>query len=252
MRKALSNLEKAPVIEAIIDFDCDLPPKFRMMEHGEAFKASYAADYPEVRAIYSETHEIQSGKDGATTHNAQRTVDGYQFWNAEQNELVQVRDHGFSFNRLRPYGTLDDYLPVIRSNWEKFVAIGNPAQLKVLRMRFINRIELPFTASNFEFKDYLEICPQLPKDSNLDFAGFYHQHQAVEKETGNLASIVLATRPMVKGRLPLIFDITVSSPKATEPDDWEAIEGQFVTLRRLKNIIFENTLTKQCLNLCQP
>jgi uncharacterized protein (TIGR04255 family) len=252
MSAELSKLKKAPVIEAIIEFDCDMPPKFKVAEYEEAFKATYSVAYPEFRTVYAETHEIQSDREGTTSHSAQRAVDGHQFWNAEKTELVQVRNWGFSFNRLKPYSTLDDYLPTIKLNWGKFAAVGQPIQLKALRMRFINRIELPSTTGNLELKDYLSICPQLPNGSNLVFTGFYHQHQAVEKETGNIASIVLATQPYAKDHLPLIFDITVISPKVTEPDDWQAIEEQFATLRRLKNSIFANTLTETCLSLCQP
>ncbi len=247
----LKRLEKAPVIEALFDFDCDMPTKFSVEGHEDAFKASYVADYPEVRVRFSETHQIQSGKDGEASRNTQRTVDGYQFWNTEKNVLVQTRQQGFSFNKLRPYNTLDDYLSVIRLNWEKFVEIGQPIQLKTIRMRFINRIELPLTAGTLELKDYLRICPELPDDSDLAFTSFYHQHEAVEKETGNVVSIVLATQAAAENHLPLIFDITVSSTKVTEPDDWRGIEQQIATLRLLKNRMFANTLTPTCLSLYQ-
>ena len=51
---------------------------------------------------------------------AKRAIQSLQFLHEDEKQLVQVMAQGFSFNRLAPYTSLDDYLPVIQRTWELF------------------------------------------------------------------------------------------------------------------------------------
>lgn len=116
-------------------------------------------------------------------------------------------------------------------------------------MRYINRILLPLVNDALEFNDYIKACPQLPENSNLAFVGFLNQHSAVELATGNEVTIVLTTQAPENDQLPIIFDLTVCSQRSGEVENWGWILEQILSLRSLKNRIFENTLTEKCLNL---
>ena len=69
-----------------------------------------------------------------------RGIQALQFLHADEKQLVQVRAQGFSFNRLAPYTSLDDYLPEIERTWHLFVGLASPVQIRVVQLRYINRI----------------------------------------------------------------------------------------------------------------
>jgi hypothetical protein len=102
-----------------------------------------------------------------------------------------------------------------------------------------------------EMDDYLKIGPRLPDEDKLSFVGFLNQHAAVENETGNEVNTVLTTQAESNGKIPLIFDVSVSSSENGDPEDWSWIVTKIQELRLLKNHVFKNTLTEKCLNLFQ-
>jgi hypothetical protein len=100
-----------------------------------------------------------------------------------------------------------------------------------------------------EFNDYLRVSPHLPDEEALQFVGFFNQHSAVEVKTGNRVDITLAMEAREGDRLPLIFDIDAYDERVRPADDWAGIREAILTLRRLKNDVFEKTLSERCLNL---
>jgi uncharacterized protein (TIGR04255 family) len=54
----------------------------------------------------------------------------FQFLKNDEKQLVQFRNEGFSFNRLAPYTTLDDYLPQIKKNWEIYRIVAAPSEIR--------------------------------------------------------------------------------------------------------------------------
>lgn len=79
-----------------------------------------------------------------------------------------------------------------------------------------------------------------------------HEQMALDGETGNRVNIVKTTELPQGDKLPLILDIDVFYPCETPPSDWQLIRERLDSLRSLKNRIFRNTLTQQCLNLFSP
>lgn len=169
----------------------------------------------------------------------------------DEKQLVQVRAEGFSFNRLAPYTTLDDYLPEIERTWGLYVRLVSPVQIRVIRLRYINRILIPLTANSVNLDDFLKIGPRLPDEDGLVLSGFLSQQAAVEKDTGHQVNLVLTAQLPENEKLPVILDITVASPAAAEPANWSNILSIIGSLRSLKNRIFVNTLTSKCIELFQ-
>jgi len=246
------KLTRAPIIEAIVDIDCDMPPKFDLAEHEAAAKEAFSEPYPMFEAQVSENHKIELQADKSLQHRVKRGLAAFRFRNGDGRQLVQVRAQGFSFNRLAPYTTLDDYLAEIERCWKLYAALTGPTQIQSIKLRYINRILLPlFNSEVMDLADFFEVIPQLPSQSNLELTGFLNQYGAVEVDTGNLANIVLTVQEAEAGQLPIIFDISVIHQKPGEIEDWPWILSKIMSLRSLKNRIFQNTLTQQCLELFQ-
>jgi hypothetical protein len=56
-------------------------------------------------------------------------------------------------------------------------------------------------------------------------------------------------QPLEGDRLPMILDIETLGVRSQAPEDWQVIQKSILSLRRLKNRVFERTLTERCLNL---
>ncbi len=248
----IPKLANAPIVEAVVDIDCDMPPDFDLIALQQACRDRFRDRYPKFRQQLVQEHRIQAQSDAPPSMSVRHAIQAFHLVQEDDKQLVQVRAQGFSFNRLSPYGTLDEYLPEIERAWHVFVDVAAPVQVRVVRLRYINRILIPLSDGKIALGDYFKISPQLPPESNLNFVGFLNQHVALEEGTGHEANIVLTAQPPENEKLPIIFDICVAAAGAAEPGDWSWILEKIQSLRRLKNRIFKNTLTQRCLNLFQP
>lgn len=246
------TLGAAPIIEAVVDIDCDMPPDLDVEALDAAARAALAPAYPTARRRVLNEHQISAEPGGPLAVTTYQGLQALQYLTADEKQIVQFRPDGFSFNRLAPYTSLDDYLPEIERTWKLFTQMARPALCRAVRMRFINRIALPLAGGRVEIDAYLKLAPRLADEKRLTFVGFFNQHTVLEPATGNQANIVFATQQSELDRLPIIFDIQVFKTEDCEPDDWQSISGRIHSLRDLKNLVFRNSLTDKCLSLYQP
>lgn len=243
------HLENAPIIEAIVDIDCDLPPNYNLVLNEPRVREALKDAYPKIRRQYLHEHKVSRTKDLPPQIDILQGLKALQFQSEDEKQLVQFRTNGFSFNRLAPYDGLDEYLPEVKTKWELFSEIVKPLQVRKIGLRTINRILLPLESGRVKLDDFLKVGPRLPDEDTLTFVGFLNQHMAVEAGSGNFVNIVLTTQESTKEGLPLILDIDAFRPCQLDPQPWEVVMEIITSLRSLKNRVFRNTLTEKCLNL---
>ena len=232
-----------------MDIDCDMPNHADVDALAGAAAAALVDRYPTPRRRMLSEHQISATPDQALAVTSRQGLQALQYFSADEKQLIQFRPAGFSFNRLAPYTTLDDHLAEIERTWRIFVGIANPVVCRAVRLRYINRIQLPMVDGRVEIDDYLKLAPKLADEERLTFVGFFNQHSVLEPATGNQVNIVFATQPPVSERLPVIFDIEAFKEVGCDPGDWQTISGRIESLRSLKNLVFANSLTEKCLNL---
>src|ERR1700692_2170040 len=179
------QLRNPPIVEAVFDVDCDLPPGFDLIALEAKLREQFQDRYPKFRTQF--VQELQTGAAGG----AWSGVKVFQFLHEDERQLVQVRPRGFSFNRLAPYTTLDDYLAEIGWTWRSYVDIVSPIQTRAIRLRYINRIRLPLTAGAVDLDEYLKTAQRLPDEDGMTLTGFLSQQAAIEIATGHQLNIVL-------------------------------------------------------------
>jgi uncharacterized protein (TIGR04255 family) len=241
------TLAHPPIVEAVLDIEWDLPPGIRILELEEKATQAVGTEYPAISRLIANQFEVRSGALIAHRDGTQR-ISGIQFRTSDGRQVLQLREEGYSFNRLAPYSSFDDYLPAIERSWNIGRNLAVPVQIRAIRLRFLNRILLPTKGGSVTLPDYLRTSPRVPDDS-LVFTGFLNQHSTYEEATGNEVKTTLQTQPPENGRLPVILDIETSDLRARSPEDWPAIREAILSLRRLANRVFEGTLTQECLNL---
>ena len=229
-----------------------MPPGQMIASLEKTARDAFRPEYSKFRTLFIQTHQIETKADQPPQMSVQHAIQAFQFLNNDEKQIVQLRTQGFSFNRLSPYTSFDDYVPKIEQTWRLFTSIASPVQIRTVRLRYINRILLPLTKNEpVELGDYLKIGPRLPDEKRFTLVGFLDQQTAVEVATGNRVNIILTGQPMENDKAPIIFDITAESIVKAEPENWDLLLAQIMSLRALKNHIFKNTLTEQCLNLFQ-
>ena len=243
------HLENAPIIEVILDIDCDLSPSFQLQSAEADLRVVVGDAYPKTRHQMVQEHKISPQADAPPQISLRSGLQALQFLSVDERQIVQFRTGGFSFNRLAPYSQLDDYLPEIERTWRLFVEKAGPLLIRKIGLRTINKIQLPVAQGKVSLQDYIQTGPRLPDEESLVLTGFLDQHKALETATGNNVNIVLTTLDADAEHLPLILDIDAFRPLQTDSTSWPELLEILGSLRGLKNRVFRNTLTDRCLNL---
>jgi uncharacterized protein (TIGR04255 family) len=251
MSDRLLTLKAPPIVEAVLDIDCDMPPGLDIAGLETATRDALRDHYPKFRKQFMQALQVQAVPDQAPNVTTQQGIRALQILEKDEKQLVQIRVQGFSFNRLAPYSSLDEYLPEMERTWRIFLRLVMPIQVRLIRLRYINRIMIPLETGRVDLDKYLKLGPRLPDEDRLTLVGFLNQHTAEEIATGNRVNIVLTGQTPENDKLPLILDIDAFRLGECDPSDWKGIESTIQSLRHLKNTIFENSLTDQCLDLFQ-
>lgn len=243
------TLNNPPIIEAVVDIDCDLPVTLDHNEVEQVAKESLQDVYPKVHHQIRHEQSVPPQDGQKLTIGFRQNLHSIQFRSEDEKQLVQFRRAGYSFNRLSPYEGLDTYLPEIQRTWSVFSEIVRPLKISKVGLRTINRILLPLRQGSLRLEEYLTTAPKLPDCHNLTFTGFLNQHMAIEPSTNHRVNILTSTQTPYNESVPLIVDIDVFSPQTTNSLQWEAIHSVIAQLRTLKNNVFKSMLTEKCLDL---
>jgi len=250
-------LKNAPIVEAIIDIDCDMPPGFQIEAIKDVADKAFGANYPikTIQNTFSMQMTFGSGPSQSDASNPE--VHAYRFQSADGKQIVQARANGFTFNRLKPYGSFDEYIPEIKSLWSSYLAVACPILVRTIKLRYLNMIALPVSGKRFEMESYFKICPRIPCEEDLLVNIFANHMLCTDTSTGHTIRLALATLTKIPdgigkdGDYGVIFDIEVSSQLDSEPSDWDSIVLMLQEMRILKNRLFVRSLTEQCLKLFQ-
>ncbi|MGC8561395.1 MAG: TIGR04255 family protein [Phycisphaerae bacterium] len=233
MSDNLPKLRNPPVIEAVLDIGCDLPPTLNWAVLEAAALLAYRDSYPKFQRLLS-GKPPSGGTAGPPPMSGTGGVQALQFFHEDGKQLVQVRSGGYSFNRLSPYAGLDAYLPEIKRTWDIFLGIANPKVIRALRLAYINRINLPVKGPTVDIAKYLKTV-QPPDEGGLALTGFLSKYTLAEEGTGNIADVLLTALPPEPGCLPIILTIAACCTESREPGDWLWIAESIRGLRALKN-----------------
>jgi uncharacterized protein (TIGR04255 family) len=234
MANPRDHLNRAPIVEALLDLRVrprEGGPTPGMKSAAEALRG----DYPEVQEISKiEGQLLIDARSVATTHSS--TPLGWQLKNATAGRVVRLAQDGFTFSQLRPYPSWDVFLAEARRLWASYASAVAPREISRLGLRYINRIDLPASAS---LEDRLEAPPPIPPQVPRTVQRFLTQ--VVVYDEGSSASATI-TQAMEQTQGPgvtpaVLLDIDVfrhGTWDSTDPRIWEAF-GKF---RALKNRIF--------------
>lgn len=239
-------LANPPIVEAVVDIDVEMRPGFVLVEARERLAAAYADRYPVVREREFDAHEIRKTPGSVGLVKSQSGLESLLFIQTDDKQLVQARRRGFSFNRLAPYEGFGPYRSEIELRWQQFCEVIEPVRVVAIKMRFINRIEVPLEDGQVDLDQYLRIGPRAPDDDAFGFTGFSSRSAMFEKATGVQVVVSLASRPSGGDSLALILDIEAAADCACDPRDLNTISERLEMIRKTKNLAFRKSLEDKC------
>ncbi|MGH8699742.1 MAG: TIGR04255 family protein [Burkholderiales bacterium] len=244
---AFPHLEKAPIVEGLIDLRVRLANGFEA-EKLKELHGRIADRYPTcLESSTFQTHLEFNAQRGAK-HAFLRNVSGYRFESADTRYVFQAQVGGFTLSRLRPYETWELLFAEAKELWAHYIEVARPESVTRVATRYINRLELPVPLRDFD--DYLTAAPKVPLGLPQSVSEFFARVVAPEPQCG--ASVILTQilepADTARGVLPVILDIDVFKEEVFTPKS-EAPWNLLSKFRDLKNEAFFGSVTDKAKEL---
>lgn len=233
---------RAPSIEAVLDIRVRLPPDVPI-ESLEQVQAEEIKNYPVVRRPFQVAFKV-TRPDGVVepTTETSHAMNGYMFVSEDGLQIFQSRPDGFSHNRLAPYLGWEPFHTEARRLWNVYKTVARPEAIEMLGLNYVNKIDLPAGEISDYLKTYIQIPPELPQSLEA------HNLLAQMADEKSGAKIVISEAFGAVGNddtYTMMLNIQtfrhINKPVSSFSED--EIWDTFATLRTLKNLAFESTIT---------
>lgn len=231
----------APVTEAILGIEVAFLDDLTI--YVERFHSAIKELFPEREAIDApDAGDIQwLGERSNYRTSRKGEPAGFRLLSADKRQVVQITRRGLTYHRLRPYGDWGHFTEVAVPVWSAFAAIFAPEYIASLRLRYLNRIEVPLPVG--DLSDYLTMLPQVPQPVDTGFTAYLMRITLWDPHLKAHADVTQIAQPADDvPLLPVIFDIDVRSNVEITSDErvlWRSVEA----LREYKNRIFFSSIT---------
>ena len=232
------HYENAPISEALIDIRVEFSGAVTL-EKLQSIHDRVKDKYPRIdKRIYVQG-QFQAGTDvGAVP---KQTDMGYVFTSADGKQVFQARLDGFTFSRLKPYGTWLELRDESRRLWGVYCEVANPSATTRVAVRYVNQIDIPLP--HIDYKDYFRTTPDVSPDLPQGLSSFFMQLQFPQPEfDGTLILTQLAIPSPMPDTSSVVLDLDVFR-QTHEPISAETLWPMLDALRDRKNEFFEGCIT---------
>jgi uncharacterized protein (TIGR04255 family) len=242
------HLNNAPIREAVIDIRAGVKVE---LKEGEllSLKAALGKRYPnsEEMRIFRGGFGVKEGKP-IVDYPKDMGINGYLFKSDDEKNIVQFRNDGFTFNRIKPYTSWDKVIREAKDLWGLYVDKAGVQSVSRIAVRYINQIDIPLPISDFE--DYLTKPPDVPEGVPKIVRSFLCRVVVHDIEKDIAANVSQALGPSIKPSCAnIILDIDVYKDVDIQYDNYENIWKIFEQLHELKNNIFFSSITEKTARL---
>ena len=177
----IRHLEKAPIIEAIIDIRVRPSPNQNLSQllsiHSHISKEyPHKSDRVRMQGTFNvNKREVESSS----------SIHGYIFTSEDKKQVVQARMDGFSFSRLEPYECWENLREEALRLWKIYLEVVTPALVTRVALRYINKLEFPTQVKNIS--DWLTSPPAVPKPFLKMQTGFFSRNVVRNSKMDNVA-----------------------------------------------------------------
>jgi len=229
-------LPKAPIIEAVINIQCQPVGSLDLVEK---FSLEIAEEFPTKKNFYEITAKTTFSKE--ITTDATRTHTGFRLVSKDEKNVIVAKTNGLIFSRLNPYTHWEELKNGAKKYWVIYNDLLKPKIIDRLAIRYINQIDM---AKAEDLKQYLQLNPKFPElIGNAD--NFFLRLVAPQNEIG--ATLILTeaqTESTSEEKKSFILDIDLFREQQSitnENEIWKTLD----LFRDRKNDIFFNAITPE-------
>lgn len=239
-------LSRPPIVEAIIGLTARTEIKWDESTIPEQFKQSLP-EYPTIQSNFRIRQQVTFAPDKeAEQIPPVKGWLGLRCESADKLHIVQFNRDGFTFSRLTPYQSWDQFHQEGMRLWELYDQVAQPSQIQRIGLRFINRIT--FTQVEVNLEDYLENPPKPPHGMEVPFEAFLHHNTLSIPGHPYSINVVQTVQPAQGDEAwGVILDIDVFTNR---PDiNRNSLEEHLTRMRWLKNKVFFGSITPKTLEM---
>lgn len=236
------HYSRTPITEAIIDLQVAFPEGFPVDRFADIY--SHISDlYPVKELIYAGTGSLVFQPGTSVQMDVNQQQNGYLFKSKDNLKIFQATLRGFTFNRLAPYASWEEFKSDARYLWQIYKNICEPMHVTRTALRYVNQINIPLEGT-IDLKDYLNTVPEvaegLPKNV---LSSFFMQLQIPQDDLNCMLVINEALLPPANPEtITVILDFDLYRQQIWQKDDediWHFLEK----LRYRKNLAFNRSIT---------
>lgn len=226
------HLDKAPIVEAVIDLqvvsvsswdDNTLPQQIK----------SRLPQYPKIEqgreVVISFNKSQSSRKDLGCV--------GLRIISADGCYIAQFNKGGFALSRVKKYEDWKTFCIEAGKLWKLYFELLHPSAIKRIGVRFINRM-----VANYESRDFLNFFREAPKKSQIagwQLENFLHRDVLKIPDSGYQVNLIktIVSEPTKEKKVAAVLDCDVIY-SGEVPCDWPQIEKHLKIMRWAKNKVF--------------
>lgn len=152
-----------------------------------------------------------------------------------------------SVHTLKPYEGWEQFGPRISRGLAAYVAAADPAGIRSVSIRYINRILVPGEA--FALSDYFTVAPHSPVPSTAGITGFFEQLETSYIDSPARLFRTFASAGVDGDKAGFVLDLQVLHEWPNEPLPIHEVEGVIEALRGRERSAFEALITEEARKL---
>ena len=236
------HYRKAPITEAIIDLKVTLPEGVSVGQLAE-IHSSISDNFPTMQPFYKGVGALVYEPGSTFKVDTSEAHIGFWFRSEDNLRTFQATLEGFTFNRLAPYESWEEFRSDARSLWNIYKEICRPTSVTRAAIRYVNQINIP-TNELIELKDYLSTAPEVsPGLPQKVLQTFFLQLQIPQQDLSCMLIINETIAPPTNPEMvTVILDLDLFRQQvwdSSDEDIWRFLEK----LRQRKNEVFEASIT---------
>jgi uncharacterized protein (TIGR04255 family) len=154
-----THYKNAPLVEVVAEFHFNPSAEWNLLLPGTIHE-QLKKEFPITRQINVFGAVQMGGPTGAVPQIIPQSR--LQFVREDGSAMIQTGPNLLAINHLRPYTDWQtSFLPILKTGWDAYVHSGGKQDVQTLKLRYINRIEIPLENGQYRYEDYLEFRPYL-------------------------------------------------------------------------------------------
>lgn len=230
----------APIIEAIIDFRVPNHEKPNVSLLDQLYN-NIKYVFPKKEMMYEGLIHIEKNENiDDYKVNTNEEMIGFRFTSEDGIRVFHASLNGFTYNRLKPYISWENFRDEAKMLWGIYRNICDPLLVSRIGLRFVNRFEFPDQTINL--REYLLTSPEVGSGLEQTLSQFFMQLHLPQTDLRCMLVINQSSEGLNnQNTANIILDLDLFTEEQFKEDQeiWSYLE----LLRERKNLAFEASIT---------